>query len=568
MLNYESKVRASVPEGADKKGAYLIGGGIASLAAAAFMIRDGGMNGKNIHVLEKWNLPGGSLDGAGNAEDGYVCRGGREMEDAFECTWDLLSTIKSLENPDMSVLEEFRMLNMKDPSDSACRVVEKCGQNAHMETLGLSKKNIKEIGKLVLAKEEDLGDMTIEQYFSASMLKTNFWLFWATMFAFEPWHRVGEMKRYFERFMHLFGGINKLKKIRFSKYNQYESLVLPIMAYLTEHGVDFQYGIEVTDFDFTGENGKKYASRIHAVRDGKDVSIDVTSDDMVLFTNGSMTQNSTLGSMKEAPVMDTAIKGCFAVWRKLAAKDTVFGNPEPFISYPEKSNWESFTITCYDDRIPDLVKKITGRDPHSGKIITGGPLTMKDSSWLLTLTISRQPHFRNQPKNVIVIWAYGLFSNVKGDFIKKTMRECSGEELVSELLYHLGAAPSSISDMAKSCKVIPVMMPFITSMFMPFKKGDRPDVLPKGYTNFALLGQFADLPFDTVFTVEYSIRTAMVAVYSLLKLDRQVPEVYPTRYDTRVLADSVNIAFEGRRIPFGWLIKKLLKKTQYEGWIK
>ena len=90
------------------------------------------------------------------------------------------------------------------------------------------------------------------------------------------------------------------------------------------------------------------------------------------------------------------------------------------------------------------------------------------------------------------------------------------------------------------------MMPYITAFFMPRTKGDRPDVIPDGCVNFAFLGQFADTPRDTVFTTEYSVSTAMEAVYGLLGVDRGVPEVWGSVYDIRELLDSSVKLMDGK----------------------
>ena len=87
--NYEAFARPKKPQGVDQKSAYLVGSGLASLSAAAFLVRDGQMKGENIHILEELPLSGGSLDGILNPTRGFIIRGGREMEDHFECLWDL-----------------------------------------------------------------------------------------------------------------------------------------------------------------------------------------------------------------------------------------------------------------------------------------------------------------------------------------------------------------------------------------------------------------------------------------------------------------------------------------------
>ena len=96
-----------------------------------------------------------------------------------------------------------------------------------------------------------------------------------------------------------------------------------------------------------------------------------------------------------------------------------------------------------------------------------------------------------------------------------------------EWLYHIGVPEAQIEELAEhSANTVPVMMPYIDAFFMPLAMGDRPDIVPEGAVNFAFLGQFAETARDTIFTTEYSMRTGMEAVYTLLNIDRGVPEVW------------------------------------------
>lgn len=562
MGNYQ-KINTLTPKEIENKKAYLVGGGISSLAAAFYLIVDGHMDGNSITILEESDILGGSLDGCGNAKDGYSIRGGREMEEHFECVWDLFSKIPSLNNPERTVLDEFRQLNIFDPNESACRVLQNCGEKADLTTLGLDKIHIKQLRKLFLETEEELGSTTIKEYFHPSYFETNMWLFWRSMFAFEDWHSIVEMKRYMERFIHLLPGMPKLKGILFSQYNQYESFVLPLKNWLLSKNVVFSLNTQVKNLDIRFEGDKKTVTSIKLIRDGRDEVIHTTENDLVLVTLGSMTENSTLGNMHKAPILNREIGGCWSLWKNIAVKNHSFGRPEVFCSDIDKSKWESFTITCTDSKMEDVLRNLTGREPHSGRVVTGGIVTIKDSSWLLSVTCSRQPHFSNQPKNVIVLWAYGLFPDNIGDHVKKRMSDCTGEELMAELLYHLGVK-DEITEILKTVNVIPCMMPFITSQFMPRVKGDRPDVVPEGSTNLAFIGQFVEIPGDCVFTVEYSVRSAIMAVYKLLKLEKNVPEIHPSKYDLRVLAEAFKALYSGRHIPAESIIHRLLEDTTLE----
>ncbi|MEG0163740.1 oleate hydratase [Anaerorhabdus sp.] len=547
--NYEAFAKPLKPKDVDLKSAYFVGSGLASLAGACFLIRDGQMKGQNIHIFEELNIAGGACDGINDPNKGFIIRGGREMEDHFECLWDLFRSIPSLEIPDASVLDEFYWLNKKDPNYSLCRATLNQGEDAKTNNkFNLSQKGAMEITKLFMTKDEDLYDKTIDDVFDEEFYKSNFWLYWQTMFAFEKWHSALEMKLYIQRFIHHIGGLPDFSALKFTKYNQYESLILPMLKYLEQHHVNFIYNTKVVDVEFEKNNNEKRAKRIIIEQNQALSQIDLLDTDLVFITNGSCTENSTLGNDEHAPLLNTQPGGCWELWKKIAKQDMSFGHPEKYCTNIEKTNWESATITLNDNTITPYIEKICKRDPHSGKVVTGGIVTVKDSSWLCSWTINRQPHFKSQPDNKIVIWFYGLYTNVPGDYIKKPMKECTGREITMEWLYHLGVPTERIEEYAQSATCIPCMMPYITAFFMPRTKGDRPLVVPEGAVNFAFIGQFAETKRDCVFTTEYSVRTAMEAVYTLLDIDRGVPEVFASCYDVRYLLDATSKMMDGEKI--------------------
>ena len=549
--NYEAFARPQKPQGVDEKAAYLIGSGLAALAAACYLVRDGQMAGERIHILEKDPIPGGACDGYQYTDIGYVMRGGREMDNHFECMWDLFRSIPSIETEGVSVLDEYYWLNKADPNYSLCRATEKQGQDAHTDKkFGLSDKAAMEIMKLFFTPDEELYNKRIDEIFDHEVLDSNFWLYWRTMFAFENWHSALEMKLYLKRFIHHVGGLPDFTALRFTRYNQYESMILPMVHYLQEHGVDFQYNTKVVNVEFDIRNGRKAARRIVLQREGREDAIDLTDNDLVFITNGGCVENSAYGSQNEPAAFNKTIRegGGWDMWRKIAAQDPSFGHPDKFCSDPEQSNWMSATVTTLDRRIVPYIEKICKRDPFSGKVVTGGIVTVKDSSWLMSWTINRQPQFRSQPKDHCLVWVYSLFTDKPGDFVKKPMRECTGKEICMEWLYHLGVPVEQIEDMAEnSANTVPVMMPYIDAFFMPRAYGDRPKVVPDGAVNFAFLGQFAETPRDTIFTTEYSMRTGMEAVYTLLNIDRGVPEVWGSVYDVRDLLDATVKLRDGKK---------------------
>ena len=550
--NYEAFARPQKPEGVDRKSAYIVGSGLGALAAACFLVRDGQMKGEHIHILEKGELAGGACDGYKYEGLGYVMRGGREMDNHFECMWDLFRSIPSIETEGVSVLDEYYWLNKKDPNYSLMRATENRGQDAHTDgKFDISDKGAMEIMKLFFTPDEALYDRKITDFFDDEVLNSNFWLYWRTMFAFENWHSALEMKRYIQRYIHHIGGLPDFKALRFTKYNQYESMILPMIKYLESYNVQFHFKTQVVNVEFDIQSDRKVAKSIQVIRDGKEENIDLTENDLVFITNGGCVENSTFGSQNPPAPFNTEIKegGGWDMWRKIAAQDSSFGNPDKFCYNPEESNWMSATVTTLDDKIPPYIQKICQRDPFSGRTVTGGIVTVKDSNWLLSWTFNRQPQFRSQPKNQLVGWIYGLFSDKEGNFVKKPMRECTGKEICMEWLYHLGVPESEIETLAEnSANTVPCMMPYITAFFMPRTKGDRPDVVPAGAVNFAFLGQFAETERDTIFTTEYSIRTGMEAVYTLLDIDRGVPEVWGSVYDVRDLLNATVQLRDGKKL--------------------
>ncbi len=566
--NYEAFARPQKPEGVEHKSAYIIGTGLAALTAACYLVRDGQMPGSHIHILEKEPIPGGACDGWEYPQLGYVMRGGREMDNHFEVMWDLFHSIPSIENPDVSVLDEYYWLNKKDPNYSLCRATEKRGQDAHTDgKFGVSDRAAMEIMRLFFTPDEDLCDKRITEFFDDEVLNSNFWLYWRTMFAFENWHSALEMKRYIKRYIHHVGGLPDFKALRFTKYNQYESMILPMIRYLEDHEADIRYNTKVVDVRFDIQPTRKQAVKIEVLSQGKPQTIPLTENDLVFITNGGCVENSALGSQTTPAPYNTELKpgGGWDLWKRIAAQSPDFGHPEKFCSSPEQTNWMSATVTTLDQKIVPYIQKICKRDPFSGGVVTGGIVTVKDSNWLLSWTFNRQPQFHSQPKDQLVGWIYGLFTDKPGNFVKKTMRECTGEEICMEWLYHLGVPVEEIPQLAKhSANTIPCMMPYITAFFMPRTVGDRPNVVPDHAVNFAFIGQFAETERDTIFTTEYSMRTAMEAVYTLLNVDRGVPEVWGSTYDIRDLLDATVKLRDGKPITemsLGFKERIVLKKA-------
>jgi oleate hydratase len=157
----------------------------------------------------------------------------------------------------------------------------------------------------------------------------------------------------------------------------------------------------------------------------------------------------------------------------------------------------------------------------------------------MSIVLYHQPHFRDQPADIQVLWGYALHPDRVGNFVPKAMADCGGADILKELCGHLNFDVSAF----ENATCVPCRLPYITSMFMPRNKSDRPQPVPATSKNLAFVSQFVEIPDDVVFTVEYSVRAAQMAVYQLLRIDRPIPRI--TRHDKslRVLLETAEKAF-------------------------
>ena len=568
---YEAFAHPEKPEGVEKKSAYIIGTGLAGLTAAFYLVRDGQMPGNHIHLLEKLELAGGSCDGYKDVHKGFYMRGGREMDNHFEIMWDVFRDVPSIETPNVSVLDEYYWLNKHDPNYSLCRATVNKGEDAHTDKLfKLDKDSAMALSQLFITPEVNLEDKKISDVLPESFWETNFWLYWQTMFAFQKWSSALEMKRYLCRYVHHIDGLPDFSALRFTKYNQYESMILPLIEYLKKHDVDVQFGMDVKNVVIEEVDGKKTAKELIYIKDNEEHSIPLTADDLVFITNGCCTDTSSYGDQTHAPDLSGIVNGqgeSWDLWKNIAkqAKHDEYGHPDVFCSNTEATNWMSATVETSNEDIIQHIMNICKRDPRAGKVTTGGIVTVKDSvnNWFLSWTINRQPQFRSQNKDTVLVWLYALHTDTEGNYIKKAMRDCTGEEICQEWLYHIGMDESKIKDYSENaCNTTTCFMPYINAFFQPRKNVDRPKVVPEGAVNFAFIGQFAETPRDTIFTTEYSMRTGMESVYTLLNVDRGVPEVWGSQYDIRELLRAAYYAVDKKKInelPLNFKEKMLLK---------
>lgn len=527
-------VRAHKPEGIEDRKAYIIGGGVAGLATAVFLIDDCYVPGENVTIYDQLDVMGGSMDACKIGEGQYTCRGERELEPYMECFWYLGNKIPSLYTPGRTITEETVDVNKADRIYARARILHKQGQVWDgINNFKMSPKLSKKMQEMLSTPEEELNGLTIEEFFGDTFeefKKNPTWQCFHTMLAFKDYHSMIEMKRYMIRFIQFQPGMEVLDGQIHTKYNEFDSYVAPILHWLRDKGVNFVNHATITDLKMN--NDFSCVTEIVINKDNKEETISVRENDMVISTLASMTQNSTHGDNTHPVTTNLSTeKGFFSVWEKLAQRDARFGHPEKFDTSVDKTKWMSAFVCVKGYK--EFFAKIREKYGYPKDSVTGA-ISIMDSSWDISF-ILYDKYFANQADDEDFMWFDGLWGENIGDYVKKPMAECTGEEVMQEFLYHLGML-DEYDEVIKHSYVSLTMMPFITSQFMPRNsKGDRPRVIPEGSKNYAFIGQYVELDGDVVFTVETSVRTAMMAAYGLTGIDRKVKPLYKGQYDVRWL---------------------------------
>ncbi len=228
---------------------------------------------------------------------------------------------------------------------------------------------------------------------------SNFWVYWLSMFAIGPWHGALEMKLYMNRFVQHFGGFADLSTVKSlaststtlwsSRWSTGSSSKASRSS--TTRGSPTSCSTSPRSArSLAGSNGCKAESA---------EDVDVTENDLVLITNGSPVENTAWGDHHTPAkwIRDIREGSIWALWRNIAAQDPAFGRPDKFCTHTDKSSYESACISTLDDKIPPYIERICQRDPFKfdSSPITGGLVTVRDSNWLLSWNVERNPHFRD-----------------------------------------------------------------------------------------------------------------------------------------------------------------------------
>ncbi|KAF4982581.1 hypothetical protein FZEAL_1813 [Fusarium zealandicum] len=515
---------------------WLVGGGISSLAAAVFLIDDAHVPGDHIHILEASAGPGGSMAAFSKPswETGYRVSAIRKMSLTYCCLYGMLERVPS-DTAGETLADKLNRFNQarRKMGASGTRLVRQTMDEFGVEkpeavdvsTMGLSVKNQCDLMRVVLETEDELEGLEIQALFAPDFFETNFWDLWSSLNRFHPWCSAVEFRRCLHRFLHEFPHMGSLSGVEHAPEEDFQGIIKPLTQYLKAMDVDFRHGIQVTGLEMEDIGSDCRVSGLKTYQDSKHVTLTVAESDLVFLTLGSLTSGMGYGSnSKPPPTMELRdsvpheLDPSWSFWDRLALdRPSIFGNPEAFFDRPSKSTWLSFTITLRDAAFYNHLCEWTGT-------LTGAvPLiTFRDCPWMVSLTVPKQPYLKDQPEDVYVFWGYGLFPDQAGRHVTKPMLECSGAEILTELL-HLMAFP--LHPTLERSITIPCLMPLIGSPFLTRKKGDRPDVIPKGSRNLGLMGQFVEVEREVTFTMEYSVRSAQIAVYGLMGVDKTPPAV-------------------------------------------
>lgn len=551
----------------------MIGTGIANLAAGIYLIRDGGWSGNQITMfgLEKH----GANDGAAVADyeqeygnqslsnnRGYLAKGGRMLnEETYENLWDILRSVPSLDNPGQSVTDDILNFDHAHPTHDVARLMDKKNgirNNGGADDYNRMQFNNKDrylLSKLMMmpeSKEDKLNDISIAEWFAESphIFSTNFWYMWETTFAFKKESSAMELRRYMNRMILEFSRINTLEGVTRTPYNQFESIILPMRKYLADQGVEFINNRKITAFNFKDtplrDNIIVTGLEYEDFESGETGKIEVDENDLVFDINGAITDSSSMGDFNTPVKENMEYAPSAALWKQATEHFYNLGNPDKFFNDRAQSEWMSFTVTTNNHYLVNEISRITQQEP--GNALN----TWVDSNNLLSIVVHHQPHFHAQKENETVFWGYFMFPRKNGDYVDKPVIEMTGKEMLQELLGHLSevdrAADNIINHeeeiMDSIVNVIPVYMPYASALFNQRAVGDRPDVVPKNSKNLAFVSQFAEMPFDMVFTEQYSIRAAQKAVYHFMGIpESQMTPVHHYEKDPKVLLKATKTMF-------------------------
>lgn len=530
-----------------KKKAIMIGAGLSNMAAAVYLIQEGKWSGDQITFYALDNY--GSNDGSPTQDvkddywnknhpmenqKGYIARGGRMLNyRTYVDLMDLLDRVPSMTEPGLTAAEDTRQFDAAHPTYDKARLLAGGQGIVDGGKLGLNNKSRKLLTQLIMmpdSQEEKLDNITIADYFkdNTEFFESNFWFMWETTFAFRTRSSAQELRRYMHQMIYEFTQIEHLVGVNRTRYNQYESIMKPLINYLEKEGCHIVLNRRVVDWKFKDSKMQDEitVTGLHMVNTKTDENefVPVDNDTAVIFTNGSITDSATLGDFNTPAAENMDYGAASSLWKKASDHFYNLGNPDKFFAYRDASEWVSFTLTTKNHLFLNEIARITTQEPGNAlnSFISTEPVTpLGQKDVTMSIVVHHQPHFTSQKPNETVLWGYFLYPRRHGEIIDKPYIEMTGKEMLQELIGQLSKVdpgPINISDkeeeiMDSVINCIPVYMPYASALFNNRAKSDRPKVIPKHSTNLAFTGEFVEQPYQMIFTENSAVRSGEIAAF-------------------------------------------------------
>lgn len=530
-----------------KKKAIMIGAGLSNMAAAVYLIQEGKWSGDQITFYALDNY--GSNDGSPTQDvkddywnknhpmenqKGYIARGGRMLNyRTYVDLMDLLDRVPSMTEPCLTAAEDTRQFDAAHPTYDKARLLTVGQGIVDGGKLGLNNKSRKLLTQLIMmpdSQEEKLDNITIADYFkdNTEFFESNFWFMWETTFAFRTRSSAQELRRYMHQMIYEFTQIEHLVGVNRTRYNQYESIMKPLINYLEKEGCHIVLNRRVVDWKFKDSKMQDEitVTGLHMVNTKTDENefVPVDNDTAVIFTNGSITDSATLGDFNTPAAENMDYGAASSLWKKASDHFYNLGNPDKFFADRDASEWVSFTLTTKNHLFLNEIARITTQEPGNAlnSFISTEPVTpLGQKDVTMSIVVHHQPHFTSQKPNETVLWGYFLYPRRHGEIIDKPYIEMTGKEMLQELIGQLSKVdpgPINISDkeeeiMDSVINCIPVYMPYASALFNNRAKSDRPKVIPKHSTNLAFTGEFVEQPYQMIFTENSAVRSGEIAAF-------------------------------------------------------
>ncbi|KAI7974269.1 hypothetical protein EIK77_006204 [Talaromyces pinophilus] len=288
---------------------------------------------------------------------------------------------------------------------------------------------------------------------------------------------------------------------------------MPIYLHLISLGVDYHFDVQTRAIDITQvDKQQRMVTKLNYTQNGMELYILLQQSDIVIVTAGSTSSGCYVGAddcPPRLPELDEAqnLDENWSLWLELANKNAHIGNPYNFCTRSRESMLESFTITTEDLEFFDQLSHMSSRGA------AGNMISLVKSRWKLNICVPLQPVFTDQSSGQRVLWGYANSPLCEGNYVRKAMVDCTGSEILSELLTHLHIRSQQL---IQRTVTIPRVMPRMTTHLLPHSPSDRPNITPRTVANIGIVGQFVDMPCYTSADISYGVRSARIAVSRLM----------------------------------------------------